>query len=157
MISCKGKKVFPLLLLFMTFFPLNAFSESVLVSTRFPDTKLAGKEGVAWYETGIMDQLFAAGHLVISTAANETAYHDSFEESTIRIAKNIGVSYLLEVRIDFSTDLVDENDPEQAVYRFYDVAGGKSLAGGVVPISDPDVEAMKEAGSLLASSVLDRF
>jgi hypothetical protein len=104
-----------------------------------------------------MDELFAAGHIVISTAANETAYHDSFEDSTIRIAKNIGVRYLLEVRIDFATGLADENDPEQAVYRFYDLIGGKSLAGGVIPISDPDVEAMKEAGSLLASSVLMRF
>lgn len=150
------KKIVCSFLLLLWFLP-GVPAESILVSTRYPEGKVTGKEHAAWYESGVMDTLFSAGHLVMSTAANEVAYHEEFEESAVRIAKNCGVRYLLEVRIDFATALPEENDPRSAVYRLYDVAGERELTEGVMSISDPEAEAVMNAGSLLASKMLERF
>jgi hypothetical protein len=152
-----AKRVVVLGVILSSMFPVFGFGESILVSTHYPGAKLFGKEVATLCESGIMDRLFGAGHLVFSTEVNEVAYHQDFEASSVRIAKNCGAQYLLEVRIDFATTVADVNDPEKAVYRLYDVAGDHELSEGSFPFSESDEESLETAGAGLASVVLERL
>jgi len=143
-----------LLCAMMALAPALLSSESILVSFHYPEVFEEGKEHALWYESGVMDSFFAAGYLVFSAGINEVVDHGSFEESGVRLAKNSGARYLLEVMIHYKEE---EPIPVKAVYRLYDVRVEAEIAGGAAQITESSGEALQKAGTLLAASILDRL
>lgn len=138
------------------------FGETILVSSSYPEGKDLGKEQVLWCESGAMEYLFGEGHIVFSTAPNETTHHDSFEAVSLRIAKNSGARYLLELNMRFSTSAPDKNDPKEAMYRFLDVSTEKELSSGKVPFepvegegAEKQTERLMQAGMEIALRVAE--
>jgi hypothetical protein len=155
MIQQRYRKKVLLLALWTLFFGNMIFGETVLVSSTYPEGKEFGKEQVSWCESGAMEYLFEKGHIVFSTSPNETSYHDSFEGASMRIAKNSGARYLLELNMFFSTALPDKNDPEKTVYRFYDVSVEKELSSGTFSFEAMSEEPAEKQAERLIQAGMD--
>lgn len=134
-----------------------AYGESVLISTAYPAGKEIGKESASLLETGAMDLFFAQGHIVYSAGLNQSAYHESFETSSIRIAKNCGARYLFEIYLHFESEQADKNDPEAVSYRLYDLSRERELDTGDIGIDGSDAEELSLAGAHAAAEIIDRL
>ena len=163
---CMKRSFLCLILLVVLLAP--ASTDTVMLFSEVPTGKGNKQDSVIYVEDGIMEVFFGAGHIIFNGGFqeyNQEAEDDAAEQTfgdvpSFRIAKSGGASYILQVRLQFTSD-EEDTLPEKAKYSFFELSSEKKLADGGVLLSDAgdreeleDMEIIRRMGREVGSQAL---